>query len=497
MHPSSVGATNSTDLIASFSAFGPITVDGSGRLKPDISAPGVNVRSSGPGGGYYSSQGTSMAAPHVAGLVGLLISANPSLRGQVDEIENLIEQTAVPLTTTLYTCGGVPGTDIPNNTFGWGRINALAAYQGIPHHLSLNKTASAAAILPGGPLTYTLTVTHTLGITPTTNVVLTDTIPSGTVFLDATQPYSQTGEVIAWYFPSLGVNESVNVTLTVGTPPTLTGTITNAVYGVRSEDVSTVPGDPIVTAVVPYTLTLTKTAPDWIAPGDVLIYHLTVANPHPFASVHHLVLTDTIPVNTSFVNATQPYTISDQVITWQQPGLAAGSEWGITLTLQSPLTFTGTITNSDYGATSDEFGPLSGPPVRTEIHGLALSKSASAAAVRPGDLLTYTLTVTNLHPSATTHHLVLSDTLPFGVQFVFASPGYTLSGGQVIWNLDPLAAASALQVQVTVRVNPGVGYIRNMDYAVRSDEVSPAVAGAPVTTLILRQVWLPLIFGIP
>jgi hypothetical protein len=47
-----VGATTSNDNIASFSSRGPVTVDGSGRLKPDVSAPGVSIRSSVPGGGY-------------------------------------------------------------------------------------------------------------------------------------------------------------------------------------------------------------------------------------------------------------------------------------------------------------------------------------------------------------------------------------------------------------------------------------------------------------
>jgi serine protease AprX len=122
-----IGATNSGDNIASFSSRGPVTIDSSGRLKPDVVAPGVNIRSSVPGTGYESGwEGTSMAAPHVAGTIALLLSANPSLIGQVDEIEKIIETSAIPLTSG-QTCGGVPGSTIPNNTYGWGRVDAWAA----------------------------------------------------------------------------------------------------------------------------------------------------------------------------------------------------------------------------------------------------------------------------------------------------------------------------------------------------------------------------------
>jgi hypothetical protein len=57
-----------------------------------------------------------------------MLSANPDLAGQVDTIERIIEETAVPLFDG-DTCGAVAPSALPNNTHGYGRINALAAVQ--------------------------------------------------------------------------------------------------------------------------------------------------------------------------------------------------------------------------------------------------------------------------------------------------------------------------------------------------------------------------------
>ena len=125
-----VGSTDHrTDKISYFSSRGSVLGDTNyplGLMKPNISAPGSGIRSSVKNGTYASFSGTSMAGPHVAGLVALLISANPRLAGRVDILENIIEQTAVRKTTS-EGCGLDKPDAVPNNTFGWGRIDALAA----------------------------------------------------------------------------------------------------------------------------------------------------------------------------------------------------------------------------------------------------------------------------------------------------------------------------------------------------------------------------------
>jgi serine protease AprX len=125
----SVGATWIDDVIASFSSIGPVSLDGSNRLKPDLVAPGVGLRTAAPSNAYADSfTGTSGAAPQVAGAIALLWSAVPDLVGDVDGTEMALQLGAAPLTLTQpLSCAGYSGADVPNPVFGWGRLDAKAA----------------------------------------------------------------------------------------------------------------------------------------------------------------------------------------------------------------------------------------------------------------------------------------------------------------------------------------------------------------------------------
>lgn len=122
-----VGAINARDTIANFSSRGTVTVDSSFIVKPDIVAPGVAVKSMVRDGTYRYWNGTSMAGPHVAGAVALLISAVPDLAGDVDEVERLLRETAVPLEGGL-ACD-TDSLSTPNATYGHGRLDVYAAVQ--------------------------------------------------------------------------------------------------------------------------------------------------------------------------------------------------------------------------------------------------------------------------------------------------------------------------------------------------------------------------------
>jgi len=127
-----VGSTDSKDALSSFSSRGPAVNRPPNFIpqKPDVSAPGSSVRSSyhTSDTAYASLSGTSMAAPHVTGLIGLILSANPSL--DYDTIRTILEETStldLNPPTGQTTCSGVSWDVKPNYHYGYGRIDAVAA----------------------------------------------------------------------------------------------------------------------------------------------------------------------------------------------------------------------------------------------------------------------------------------------------------------------------------------------------------------------------------
>lgn len=152
----STGAYDINNNVAGFSGRG---VGQNGEIKPNISAPGVNVRSSIPGNSYGSISGTSMAAPHLAGAIALLYSAVPSLVGDVNATRALLNGAAIDKADDQ--CGGTPAD---NNVYGEGRLDALALLNAAPTGDTGTLAGTVTDAATGSPIAgATLTLTGPTG----------------------------------------------------------------------------------------------------------------------------------------------------------------------------------------------------------------------------------------------------------------------------------------------------------------------------------------------
>ncbi|MEU9742508.1 S8 family serine peptidase [Micromonospora chersina] len=200
-----VGALDDSAVIDPSSSRGPSACGQA--VTPRLTAPGVGVRTTDLYGSYRDASGTSLAAPHVAGVLALLLGAFPDL--SADRQQSALENAAVDL--------GEPG---PDNTYGYGRLDALAAYQWLSTAPDFTVAASPAqaTTVPGGTVKYTVAVSGVHGFAG--DVALTLGGLSG-----APATWTITPAVIAGGAGSAQVAVTTAPTIGAGTYPlTLTGT---------------------------------------------------------------------------------------------------------------------------------------------------------------------------------------------------------------------------------------------------------------------------------
>ena len=193
----STGAVDSSNTLAGFSSRGPVTADGSNRMKPDVVAPGVLVRSAvrATDTSYSASfSGTSMAGPHVVGVVALLWSARPDLVRNIAATKQLLTSTANPAVGGGGTgCGG--SSVVPNNHFGYGLVDALAAYNasGSSPLVTVTKAGTGSGTVTSSPSGINCGTTCSAAFTSGSTVTLTAAADTGSTFTGWSGDCSGTG----------------------------------------------------------------------------------------------------------------------------------------------------------------------------------------------------------------------------------------------------------------------------------------------------------------
>src|SRR5207249_2332859 len=358
--------------------------------------------------------------------------------------------------------------------------------------LAVSKTDSPDPVAAGGNLTYTLSYSNT-GNANATGVVLTDTVPANTTFVSATAGGTLASGVVTWSIGNLaaGASGSVQMVVRVASPLANGTSITNSTYSIDSNETSPVSGASVSTAVTSAPiLAVSKTdSPDPVAAGGNLTYTLSYSNTGN-ANATGVVLTDTVPANTTFVSATAGGTLASGVVTWSPGNLAAGASGSVQMVVRvaSPLANGTSITNATYNIDSNETSPVNGAAVSTTVSSaplLAVSKTDSPDPVAAGGNLTYTIAYAN-NGSAGATGVVITDSVPANTTFVSATAGGTLASGAVTWSVGNLAAGASGSAQLVVRVASPLANgtsITNGTYGIDSNETAP-VSGAAVSTTV-------------
>ncbi|MEI8307796.1 MAG: DUF11 domain-containing protein, partial [Chloroflexales bacterium] len=373
------------------------------------------------------------------------------------------------------------------------------------------KTDGTLLTTPNANLTYTITYTNTAsgpGAGSATNVVLRDTIPTNTAFVGCTMVSPATGTCtlapatgIVTFTPSgsvaPGASGQVRVTVQVNAGATGGDVVVNAVtldyqdsagnakLQQSASDTDTVQSPVMVVTKTDGTLLTT--------PNANLTYTITYTNTAsgPSAgSATNVVLRDTIPTNTTYVNctmvapATGTCTLAPAtgIVTFTPSGsVAPGASGQVRVTVQVNAGATGgdVVVNAvtlDYqdsaGNAKLQQSASDTDQITISVADLSLTKVVTTPTPNVGEVVTFTLTLANAGPDPATH-VAVQDLLPAGLTFLTSTPGalsYDAIGG--IWTVGTLAAHTTTTLVIQARVT-GIGPYTNTAQVSASDQYDP------------------------
>ncbi|OYV92613.1 MAG: hypothetical protein B7Z73_04905, partial [Planctomycetia bacterium 21-64-5] len=417
-----------------------------------------------------------------------------------------LKPTAVgAITNQAFVAGDQLDTDLSNNLASL--TTSVQGTSATSVNLAITKTAANnnADVALGANETYTITVKN-IGTNDATGVVVSDVLPATAGFVSGVASVSgaTVADINGTVTADLGtLAAGASATLTLTVTPTVLGAITDTAYVEANEtdtDQSNNSATVTTSIVSPTTLAnlsvLKVAAPDPGTVGLPLTYTLIVTNTG-LAAADNVVVSDALPSGATFVSATSDVsgvtpTNSSGTVTADLGTVASGAVETVTIvvtptaagTLDNTATVTTSTTNVSTHTSSTTHTTINA--VTSTQANLSIAKFATANPDTVGQPLTYTLVVTNTGAAA--DNVVVSDTLPSGVNFASATSDVsgvtpTNSSGTVTADLGTVASGAV--DTVTIVVTPtAAGTVNNTaTVATSTTNVSTHTSATTSTTI--------------
>ncbi len=352
-------------------------------------------------------------------------------------------------------------------------------------HVGIVKSAPALAA-PGNPFRYTLRVDNS-GMTPLTDLVVTDIVPPEVKLLDSGSA-TRSGDLLSWKITSLPAGASIELSYSVSAH----ATVESGSYGVRAANGVSAAGQfPTRTLINAPHLALSISSHGQFLIGRELVYTLAMQNDGlgPNATAHNIKLSNRLPKNVAYVSGG---TFVDGVVSWDVPSLDTGSV--ITREVVVRPLAAGTLFNNFYGASYDDNQTVFGQRSRRDmISGVDLSIRIDGPPIAmPATPISYALTVVN-EGDLEVRNMVISYTLPLGAAFVSTDGGGTFSDGVVTWNRSALASGKSAIYHVAVAANHT---LVSRTYGAKGEDFGAyeyRAVGEKIMTTAVNQIFLPIV----
>ena len=351
--------------------------------------------------------------------------------------------------------------------------------------LALSKSSAPAPAVPGAAITYTLVVTNA-GPSALTAITLTDDLPNeiqSPNYIPSMGDYEETTG--AWTDLTLGVDETITLTIVGTLNAAFTGTLQNTAIVTPTDAIDSDPNnnddDDSNPASPEADLALSKTSePVPAISSEVVTYTLVVANAGP-STLSAITLTDDLPDAIQSPNYTPSMGSYDETTgAWTGLTLSAGDEVALIITGTLDATFTGTLQNTAIVTPTDATDPNPNDneddDSNTSRHkaDLALTKTSAPNPAIPGEAITYTLVVANAGPN-TMSAITLTDDLPNAIQ----GPAYNASAGSYdeitgAWTGLNFGAGDEITLTIVGMLDATfTGTLRNTAFVTPTDAIDP------------------------